>query len=812
MTAYRLRIGEVLKPSAEDIAAIAAAFGTAHDAIPDGVPGGYSWREQSVLVREQPPTGFLAYLVWNQAFWINDGPFQTHALEVRALSAFFCLDILGTPTWVRVQIPQGITGADYLADFTGGNVPFLEEREIVTGHFRIRWGGDNRAAHFWPDTRHELTSYEILSILTYSQFRAVNNSGAPLTTGVTPTILYGHGYDYWTEVSGGNNVGGDGANGRLKYAREYWQWHGLTTASEAELNQFLVEGFIELEDIPSTDGSWESRISQPGVIAWNGFEFDEEVTAFANLQDTSINSVALYRETDPVIGNCLVFKFLGALLAADFLAAGGNGPRTMVLDDASDWPDPAVDGSFQFAVSRVPLADAPERFKTIFECTARTGNNLTVTYVPTGGAEFEDGASFQDRFIGDAAGSECQNYERLFSPMSGEDNGKGEDDPGANGTIPVRSRIVENPAYVPQAPSIFGYGFCAHEDYETDDRFEPWTPNYQGLGQGDSVERTGVIDTNEIYIQIRLWIDENTQLEDMQGGKQIGFQTETTVPQQLVTGIAPGGTSFNIPSTPEAPFVMSKFNYASYGSAGMRVMTDPYETSVVAADYCYQPGSPWEETALHYISNQPSTGQDTPDGNSAFEYKYGRWCTWLYRLKPGKDWHYTVPVEEAWDSATENTITLLDEPTDWPTGAFQISMELTDGIFDVTSRTGRVLNGVTLASGSHVSLSALDNNWICTHPKTPAQGDALTSEIEVKFADFEDTEYTTILSVANYPLIYGSRGQTPHAFDQCIPGFNALVLWGYRNTELSSTMPFKTYYQKVGQIIISKNPIAVPVD
>lgn len=570
---------------------------------------------------------------------------------------------------------------------------------------------------------------------------------------------------------------------------------------------------------PAAPADFVARRTGGGVIAWQGFDTTSEVTAFAKPRDFDFHAVPLYREDDPVVGSCLVFKFLGARLAADFLASGGNGPRPMVLDDASDWP---TTFPFRFFVTRVPLGDATTRKKTLFECTARTGNTLTVTYVPLGISEFNSGASFNDRFIGDAAGSECQNYSRLFSAMIALDNGKATDDPGASGTLPIRSRTPGNPATPPRGPSMFGYGYCAHPDYNSDARFNPWVPGYQGVGPGDGVPRSNIIDTNEIYIQFLAWFHPDMRLADMTGGKIVGIQTETTVPQQIVMGMGPGGGAFTIPSTLETPFALAKFNYTTYGSAGQSMLLDPYGTGTTP-EQTYQPGSfepasgkSWAATAISAVSGQPSTGQDTPDGNSAFEHKYGRWVTFLWRIRPGKDWHYTVPLKFSWNSASQSSFTLLDAPDEWPTSDFQVTTEFVSGFpapstFHVTTRTGAVFTGVTLVSGAHVTLAAQDVQWISLVPTTPAAAGSRNTLLEVKFADEGDTEYTTLFSVDNYPIIYGSRGQYPHYFDDSIPGFSNIDFWGYRNTDLSSTAPFKVLYQKYAQLIISKDPIPVPL-
>ena len=576
---------------------------------------------------------------------------------------------------------------------------------------------------------------------------------------------------------------------------------GSVTSSAATLT-------VNAATAPPPPADFVARRS--GSIAWQGFDSDAELTHFATARDPKFNAVPLYTEADPVVGRALVMKFLGARLTADFLASGGNGPRPMQVDDASDWPT-----VFPFTIIASKVPDTGALKKTFFSVTARTANTLTVTYVPDGRSEFNSGGTFQDYLAGDAVGSECQNFVRPFSALAAADNGKGANDPAAGGTLPVRSRIPGNPLYAPNASGIFGYGYCAHPDYQTDPRFFPsWTPNFQGTGSGDSVPRVGPVDTTEIYVQFRLWLDWNALIPGMQGGKLFGLQTDETSPQQIVMGIGPGEGSFQIPSTPNTPFALAKFNYATYGSAGMTMAANPYSPNGSS----FQPGSfeprtakSWATTAVTAASNLPSTGQNTPDGSSAWESKHGRWVTYQWRIRPGKNWHYSVPLKNSWDSSTQTSLTLLNAPDEWPTTNIAFAVESTSSTFLAASRTGAVLSGITLTAGGHVTMGALDSRFIVKTPATPADASVLNTLLEVKFADFGDTAYTTLFSVADHPIVYGSRGQYAQFFDASMPGFSAAVFWGYKNLELSSaTAPLKTHYQKFAQLIVSKDPIAVP--
>ena len=127
-----------------------------------------------------------------------------------------------------------------------------------------------------------------------------------------------------------------------------------------------------------SSADWLTRSTGPSVVWAHNFDADAEVSA--HLADTGLLvGIQARRVVDETGIGCLEQIALGATLAAPYTAGGA----TMVIDDATYWPDPAVTGPFSFMVSTpAPTVGS----KNLFTCTARSGTTLTVSYVDMSGA------------------------------------------------------------------------------------------------------------------------------------------------------------------------------------------------------------------------------------------------------------------------------------------------------------------------------------------------------------------------------------------------------------------------------------------
>jgi hypothetical protein len=232
----------------ETLKRLSRPFGTPHEAIPAGVPGGYDWRERSRLGRgNQVPAGFKAFTGWAQAFWIDGAPVGTQKLEVRQNQTLLCTESAGVRRWQRLQLGD-IEGAAFRADFVDNlNVPADVER-LAPGHWRIGFGA-GRAYHFWPRRgRAALGTDALCGMLVLFEARAVKPGGLTLPPGTAPTLLAGGGADYWLDTTAPwdqYRTNADVGIGVLRRVGPVWEWHGLGTADADALAQLARDGFVD---------------------------------------------------------------------------------------------------------------------------------------------------------------------------------------------------------------------------------------------------------------------------------------------------------------------------------------------------------------------------------------------------------------------------------------------------------------------------------------------------------------------------------------------------------------------------------------
>ncbi len=237
----------------ETLQRLSRPFGTAHEAIPAGVPPGYDWRERSKRDGGHTvPAGFTAFTGWAQAFWIDGAAAGTQRLELRGMQTLLCSQTGTSPSdtarrWLRLQ--QGdLEGASFRADFAGGeNVP-AEAVAVGSQHWRIGFGA-GRAYHFWPrQGRALLGSGTLCGVLVLFEARAVAPDGSALPPGAPATLLAGGGADYWLDTrapwdSYRTNVGV--GVGQLHRVGPQWAWHGMGTADAEALAQLARDGYLD---------------------------------------------------------------------------------------------------------------------------------------------------------------------------------------------------------------------------------------------------------------------------------------------------------------------------------------------------------------------------------------------------------------------------------------------------------------------------------------------------------------------------------------------------------------------------------------
>ena len=429
----------------------------------------------------------------------------------------------------------------------------------------------------------------------------------------------------------------------------------------------VVGGYGYSSSVVPVSADWTARSTGAGVVWAHNFEYDNEVTNHAQPPDPVGCPVPLRRVIDESGIGCLEQIALGATLASAFTA----GSITMVINDATYWPNPAVTGSFYFYVSTpAPMVKS----KNVFLCTARSGTTLTVSYFDmTGVSAFAN--TPQSYPIGSYAGNESGDWRRTFARLPAGENGKPTDDAGASGTVPLRSKLSGNAYSVPRDTSLWQYGWYGHPSNQT--TWANWTGwqgttslTPRGVSQG-AAAKFRLWDGAEFFVQFRMKIDprfwalnvlpDSNGEDSYFGRKGWAFQSELSSLNQLVTGFSPSNR-YSIPTTRENPFSLT-----TYKAARVIGVSDYPRTSGVS----YQKGGPWDVTP--YFANlsssfKPSTGAPTPDGSAAWEYKSGEWITFLVRIKPGRS--------EVNETEIEVKFARTEDPS--YTGAYTTLMNVTD--------------------------------------------------------------------------------------------------------------------------------------
>lgn len=177
---------------------------------------------------------------------------------------------------------------------------------------------------------------------------------------------------------------------------------------------------------------------------------------------------------------------------------------------------------------------------------------------------------------------------RPYSPMNGTSNGRGADDPGANGTISLK-------AYDP-----------------TDNGAYNWTQGYYG----HSSYATGSFDgTAGFYCQCRVKMSANRAAPTNPDGKLFYFDQPNGSDQEIV--IKSGNNSGT----------HLRFNmYTNFGSRSNSFMYEPQDDGD-GPHSSYQPGGSYSGTC---------TDLDNDDSGSCFLWPTDEWVTMLYYMLPGR--------------------------------------------------------------------------------------------------------------------------------------------------------------------------------
>lgn len=211
---------------------------------------------------------------------------------------------------------------------------------------------------------------------------------------------------------------------------------------------------------------------------------------------------------------------------------------------------------------------------------------------------------------------------RSLSPLTGASNGRGVDDPAANGTIPLRTLIATDRG---SETANFIYGYYGDPDYQ-----------YMYPGQFDG---------NDYYVQVRVKMD----------------------PARIAAGLDPGGNQFG------KLFYLTRTDVSL---TAQEINTESYQPGYAGRNYfsMYRSGSPPLENDSPGQGNQPGNDNgivwfDNRDGsadNAFYWPSTAKWVTLLYYVKPMITESYSTVVRVWKAVAGETTYTKIWDQTNIP--------------------------------------------------------------------------------------------------------------------------------------------------
>jgi hypothetical protein len=560
-------------------------------------------------------------------------------------------------------------------------------------------------------------------------------------------------------------------------------------------------------NIPSSaPGNYAARSTGSGVVWSHNFSNANEISSFLTSNfatgQTSIGAAAGPAQvTNSVTGTALRVYSIGAQLTQNFPASGGAGPRSLFIDDAYLWPDPAATGPYYVHITSAASANQNHNLIHVTGMTRNGGSDpgatLTVTTSAPGGQPFA--STLQDFFVGDIVGHQCTTtWSRHFSALKGDSNGRGVDDIN-NAAKTLRS--TQDQTNFPWGPQAFGYGWYGRPEYQS--QFSSWRPSdYTGGSAIDSVLRSNVWDGSEFYLQWRQYVDPTflpmnyvSYSGDNRFGRKVWMlQSQMTVPQQIYGAYGPGATQYDCPRTLEPALHLT--GYSPVGGLGGRPLTSAYDGSG-----SFQPGSAYASTAIYAQSNLNPT--------DAWEHPAGEWVTFHLHVVPGLCWHSRVNTTVSFNGATDSTITLFADPTEWPSSGSVLMYDGNtgnQGTYSYSSRSGAVLSGVAFVSGTNgvypIASQCVDS--------VLARAAVQNSQYTLQVCREGDAAYTTVFDMANQVTVYGSSGPAEFTWTSALPGYNAISFTGYLNVDLGSIPPRRSYYIDFSEVIFSMAPIPVP--
>jgi hypothetical protein len=161
-----------------------------------GQPLGLSWDTGFHMVQPTPPSGYSSVTGWGQVYQEAGASVSPNAASDTVQIADFATYVhLTNGTWVEVQsqAQNGIGGAHYVADFSGGNIPW-NEQNLPDGSVSADAPPAGYNDHFWPGVRGTYAPGTVDGVVVEAEMKT-NDPSANLVASV--------GADWWQTATSG---------------------------------------------------------------------------------------------------------------------------------------------------------------------------------------------------------------------------------------------------------------------------------------------------------------------------------------------------------------------------------------------------------------------------------------------------------------------------------------------------------------------------------------------------------------------------------------------------------------------------------
>jgi hypothetical protein len=564
------------------------------------------------------------------------------------------------------------------------------------------------------------------------------------------------------------------------------------------------------------EADWLARSRGPGVVWSHDFRSNAEVDNFVKVPNglaVGVHDPALmaHRTTKDGVtgGGCLEIVNIGSSLARSV----GAGDTQIHLLDAGDFPGvTSADAAYE-----VTIQSTTPRLKEVVLVVGKQENTLIVQR----GRTFPEPLKYENKgqptawSSGAAVGLDSDGgWARPLSALVAGDNGQGQDDAAAGGSVKRRQFRVSSGQSVSSLIYNFRTGYYGHADYHS--FYRSWNGE------------TEIWDGDELYLQFRVKIDPRRLDSGNEGAGKLWF----------LHMMGKGGAQQLVMNSPDVG--RRRFSiFTNYGSSPNSRLTGQGVGVADAGYESYMPNSKWERTCV------------VGDTSGCWEWPLGEWVTLLLHVKPGHDNDFMYPLPSEVNQG-RNLIAVdasgLRPANDGATLEFETNPvpvrdtfrfpgardNQTDGYFNgwrlrfmasgsmPTTFVFQVLDYRVVNGRARWRVSAMRS--VDSLPQgVPAAGDRIRlewwrAEQDAKYRDTvvevwakraADPDYVTLFSKADLPWIFGDLASG--VYDLHPPGFNCFQPTGYQNVQDGQMPPRRTYWYRFDQIILSRQFIPAPV-